>query len=119
MPIVVAINKIDRANADPNRVMQQLSEHDLVPEQWGGDTVMIEVSALQNLGIDDLLANLLVVAEVEDLRAQPDGRGAGRRCSSRTSTWAGARWPPCSSSGARSRSATRWWPARPGAGSGR
>jgi translation initiation factor IF-2 len=77
VPIVVAINKIDRANADPNRVMQQLSERDLIPEQWGGDTVMIEVSALQSLGIDDLLANLLVVAEVEDLRAAPEGRGAG------------------------------------------
>jgi translation initiation factor IF-2 len=77
VPIVVAINKIDRANADPNRVMQQLSEHGLVPEQWGGDTVMVEVSALQNLGVDDLLANLLVVAEVEDLRALPDGRASG------------------------------------------
>jgi translation initiation factor IF-2 len=77
VPIVVAINKIDRANADPTRVMQQLSEHDLIPEQWGGDTVMTEVSALQSFGIDDLLANLAVVAEVEDLRAKPDGRGAG------------------------------------------
>jgi translation initiation factor IF-2 len=77
VPIVVAINKIDRANADPNRVMQQLSEQGLVPEQWGGDTVMVEVSALQNLGIDDLLANLLVVAEVEDLRAFPDSRAGG------------------------------------------
>jgi translation initiation factor IF-2 len=77
VPIVVAINKIDRANADPNRVMQQLSEHGLVPEQWGGDTVMVEVSALQNLGVDDLLANLLVVAELEDLRALPDGRAGG------------------------------------------
>jgi translation initiation factor IF-2 len=76
-PIVVAINKVDREQADPNRVMQQLSEHGLIPEQWGGDTVMVEVSALQNLGIDDLLANLLVVAEVEDLRAAPDGRAAG------------------------------------------
>jgi translation initiation factor IF-2 len=76
-PMVVAINKIDREQADPNRVMQQLSEQGLIPEQWGGDTVMVEVSALQNLGIDDLLANLLVVAEVEDLRAAPDGRAAG------------------------------------------
>ena len=57
VPIVVAINKIDRENADPNRVMQQLSEHGLVPEAWGGDTIMVEVSALQNLGIDDLLEN--------------------------------------------------------------
>jgi translation initiation factor IF-2 len=77
VPIVVAINKIDRDNADPNRVMQQLSEHGLVPESWGGDTVMIEVSALQNLGVDDLLENVLVIAELEDLRAAPDGRARG------------------------------------------
>ena len=77
VPMVVAINKIDRAEADPNRVMQQLSERGLIPEAWGGDTVMVEVSALQNLGVDDLLANLLVVSEVEDLRATPDGRAAG------------------------------------------
>ncbi len=77
VPIVVAINKIDRADADPNRVMQQLSEHGLVPEQWGGDTIMVELSALQNLGIDDLLENLLVVAEIEDIRSDPKGRSAG------------------------------------------
>jgi translation initiation factor IF-2 len=77
VPIVVAINKIDRENADPNRVLQQLSEHDLVPESWGGDTVTVEVSALQNIGIDDLLDNLLVVAEVEDLEATSSGRARG------------------------------------------
>ncbi|MCC5950583.1 MAG: translation initiation factor IF-2 [Acidimicrobiia bacterium] len=77
VPIVVAINKVDRENADPNRVKQQLSEAGLVPEDWGGDTVMVEVSALQNLGIDDLLDNLLVVAELEDLRATPEGRARG------------------------------------------
>jgi translation initiation factor IF-2 len=77
VPIVVAINKIDRDNADPNRVMQQLSEQDLVPETWGGDTVMVPVSALQGDGIDDLLENLLVVAELEDLRAATDGRARG------------------------------------------
>ena len=77
VPIVVAVNKIDRNNADPNRAMQQLSEHELVPEQWGGDTIMVEVSALQNLGIDDLLEQLAVVAEVEDLRADSEGRARG------------------------------------------
>jgi translation initiation factor IF-2 len=77
VPIVVAINKIDRENADPNRVMQQLSEHGLVPEAWGGDTVMVEVSALAGIGIDELLENLLVVAELEDLRATPEGRARG------------------------------------------
>jgi translation initiation factor IF-2 len=77
VPIVVAINKIDRENADPNRVRQQLSEQGLVPEEWGGDTIMVEVSALQNLGIDDLLEQLLVVAELEELVANPEGRSRG------------------------------------------
>ena len=57
--------------------MQQLSELGLVPERWGGDTIMVEVSALQNLGIDDLLEQLMVVAEVEELRANPEGRTRG------------------------------------------
>ncbi len=77
VPIVVAINKIDRAEADPNRVMQQLSERGLIPEAWGGDTIMVEVSALQNFGVDDLLEHLLVVSEVEDLRADNTGRATG------------------------------------------
>ncbi|HLU41651.1 MAG TPA: translation initiation factor IF-2, partial [Microthrixaceae bacterium] len=77
VPIVVAINKIDRENADPNRVMQQLTEHDLVPEEWGGDTIVCPISALDGTGIDELLENLLIVAEVEDLRANPEGRAKG------------------------------------------
>ena len=95
VPIVVAINKIDRENADPNRVMQQLSEHGLVPEAWGGDTVMVEVSALQGLGIDDLLENLLVLAELEDLRATPDGRARRRRArgQARHRPWPGGHRP--------------------------
>lgn len=77
VPIVVAINKIDRESADPQRVMSQLAERELVPEAWGGDTIMVEVSALQNLGIDDLLEQLLVVADIEELAANPDGRAKG------------------------------------------
>ncbi|MDQ4132777.1 MAG: translation initiation factor IF-2, partial [Actinomycetota bacterium] len=77
VPIVVAINKVDRENADPTRVRQGLSEQGLVPEEWGGDTIMVEVSALQDQGIDDLLEQLLVVAEVEDLQANPEGRARG------------------------------------------
>ena len=77
VPIIVAINKIDRDNADPNRVMQQLSEQGLVPESWGGDTIMVEISALQNLGIDDLLEQVLLVAELEELEANPEGRARG------------------------------------------
>jgi translation initiation factor IF-2 len=76
-PIVVAINKIDREQAQPDRVKQQLSEQGLIPQDWGGDTEMIPVSALTGDGVDDLLETLLLVADVEDLRASPDGRAAG------------------------------------------
>jgi translation initiation factor IF-2 len=71
IPIIVAVNKIDKADADPERVMTQLSEHGLVPEAWGGDTVMVEVSALQKLGIDDLLEMILLVTELQELQADP------------------------------------------------
>ena len=77
VPIIVAMNKIDRDNADPEKVLSQLAEHALVPEAWGGETIVVEVSALKNLGVDDLLDNLNVVAELEDLRADPDGRSQG------------------------------------------
>ena len=77
VPIVVALNKIDRENADPTRVMTQLSERGLTPEEWSGDTVMVPVSALTGEGVDELIENLLVVAEVEDLRANPTGRAQG------------------------------------------
>ncbi|MGI9023212.1 MAG: translation initiation factor IF-2, partial [Acidimicrobiales bacterium] len=77
VPIVVAINKVDRDNADPTRVRQQLSDEGLVPEEWGGDTIMVEVSALQNLGVDDVLSQLLVVADVEELVANPETRAQG------------------------------------------
>jgi len=76
-PIVVAINKIDREQAQPERVKQQLSEHGLIPQEWGGDVEMIPVSALTGEGVDNLLETLLLVADVEDLRANPDGRAAG------------------------------------------
>ena len=77
VPIVVAVNKIDRENADPDKVLAQLAERDLVPEDWGGDTIVCQISALQGIGIDELLENLLVVAELEDLRANPEGRAKG------------------------------------------
>jgi translation initiation factor IF-2 len=71
VPILVAINKIDRENADPDKVRRQLTEHELVPEEWGGETMMIPVSALEGLGIDDLLEAILLIADVEDLKANP------------------------------------------------
>jgi translation initiation factor IF-2 len=77
VPIVVAVNKIDKDNADVQRVLSQLAEHELVPESWGGDTIVVEMSAQQNLGVDDLLAQLVVVAELEELTANPTGRAKG------------------------------------------
>ena len=77
VPIIVAMNKIDKDNADPQRVLNQLAEQGLVPEAWGGDTIVVEMSATQELGIDDLLDQLLVVAELEELTANPEGRAKG------------------------------------------
>ena len=77
VPIIVAINKMDREAANPDRVMNGLSEHGLVPEEWGGDTVMVKISALQNDNIDALLDAIQLVAEVEELEAAPTGRAAG------------------------------------------
>lgn len=77
VPVVVAINKIDREDADPTRVLQQLSEHGLVPETWGGDTITVEVSALESLGIEDLLEQLAVLSEVLEIQADPEARVRG------------------------------------------
>ncbi len=77
VPIIVAVNKMDRPDANPERVLQQLSERSLVPEAWGGDTITVQVSALQGTGIDDLLEQITLVAEVEELRATPEGRARG------------------------------------------
>jgi len=79
VPIVVAINKIDREDANPDRVKQQLSELGLIPTDWGGDTEMVPISAREGLGIDDLLETLLLVADVQDppIAAAYDGRAAG------------------------------------------
>ncbi len=77
VPVVVAVNKIDKDDADPTRVRQQLSEHGLVPSEWGGDTEFVDLSAKAELGIDDLLDTIAVVAELEDLKANPDGPARG------------------------------------------
>ena len=70
--IIVAINKIDKEGANPDRIKQQLMEHDLVPEEWGGDVICVPVSAKQRLNIDELLENVLLVAEVKELKANPN-----------------------------------------------
>lgn len=77
VPIIVAINKIDKESANPEHVMQQLTEYGLVSEDWGGDTIMVPVSAHKKIGLDDLLENILVLAEVQDLKANPDRPAEG------------------------------------------
>ena len=77
VPIVVAINKMDLPGADPERVKRQLSENDLLVEDWGGDIISVNVSARTGEGIDDLLENLQVVAEISELKANPDKRASG------------------------------------------
>ena len=75
--IIVAINKMDKPGADPETVKQELTKYDLVPEEWGGDVMCVPVSALTHMGIDDLLEDVLLVAEVKELKANPDRRAKG------------------------------------------
>ncbi len=77
VPIIVAVNKIDKPGANPDKILQQLTEHGLVPEEWGGDTITVKVSALQGLGIDELLEYILLVADVQDLKANPKAEASG------------------------------------------
>ena len=75
--IIVAVNKIDKANANADRVLEELAKEGLQAEQWGGETIVVTLSALRNEGIDDLLSNILVVAELENYRANPNGALVG------------------------------------------
>lgn len=77
VPIIVAINKIDREGANPDHVKQQLSEHGLIAEDWGGDTIMVPVSARQHIGISELLEMVLLVAEIQELKANPNRDAQG------------------------------------------
>lgn len=75
--IIVAINKMDKEGANPDRILQQLTEHELVPEEWGGDVICVPVSAKTKMGIDKLLETILLVAEVSELKANPDRSAKG------------------------------------------
>lgn len=77
VPIVVALNKIDKPNANPDRVKQQLAEMELVPDDWGGNTMVVPVSAKQKKGIDDLLEGVLLVADSNEIKANPNGKVIG------------------------------------------
>ena len=77
IPVVVAINKMDTVGANPDSIKQQLTEYDLVPEEWGGDTIVCPISAKTGMGIDNLLENLVVLAEVQELKANPNRAAKG------------------------------------------
>ncbi|MBH9579898.1 translation initiation factor IF-2 [Staphylococcus felis] len=77
VPIIVAVNKIDKPTANPDRVMQELAEYNLIPEDWGGDTIFVPLSALSGDGIDDLLEMLVLVSEVQELKANADKAAVG------------------------------------------
>nr|WP_144933088.1 MULTISPECIES: translation initiation factor IF-2 [Paenibacillaceae] len=77
VPIIVAVNKIDKPEANPDRIKQELTEYELVPEEWGGDTIFVNVSAKQKIGLENLLEMVLLVAEVQELKANPNKRARG------------------------------------------
>ena len=77
IPLVVAINKMDTVGANPERIKQQLTEYDIVPEEWGGDTIVCPISAKTGEGIDNLLENLVILAEVQELKANPNRAAKG------------------------------------------
>ncbi len=77
VPIIVAINKMDKPEANPDKIKQQLTEHELIPEEWGGDTVIVPISAKTGMGLEDLLEMVLLTAEVQELKANPNRRAKG------------------------------------------
>jgi len=77
VPIIVAINKMDKPEANPDRIKQQLTEYELIPEEWGGDTIIVPISAKTGMGLDDLLEMVILTAEVQELKANPNRRAKG------------------------------------------
>ncbi|MBQ7144019.1 MAG: translation initiation factor IF-2, partial [Oscillospiraceae bacterium] len=77
IPMVVAVNKMDKPGANPDRIKQQLTEYDIVPEEWGGETIVCPISAKTGMGVEDLLENLVVLAEVQELKANPNRAAKG------------------------------------------
>ena len=94
IPIIVAVNKMDKPGANPDRVLTQLTEHDLVPAEWGGDTEVCRISAKMGMGIDELLETVILTAELQDLRPTPT---APPRARSSRPVWTRpvAPSPPC------------------------
>ena len=77
VPIIVAINKMDKPTANPDKIKEQLTKYDLIPEEWGGDTVIVPISAKTGMGLDDLLEMVILTAEVQELKANPNRRAKG------------------------------------------
>ena len=77
VPIIVAINKMDKPTANPDKIKEQLTKYDLIPEEWGGDTIIVPISAKTGMGLEDLLEMVLLTAEVQELKANPDRRAKG------------------------------------------
>ena len=77
VPIIVAVNKMDKPQSNMDRVKQELTSYELIPEEWGGDTIFVPISALNGMGVDDLLDNIILVAEMEDFKANPNRLGIG------------------------------------------
>ena len=83
VPIIVAINKMDKPTANPDKIKEQLTKYDLIPEEWGGDTVIVPISAKTGMGLDDLLEMVILTAEVQELKANPNRRAKGTVIESR------------------------------------
>lgn len=111
VPIIVALNKIDRPNANPDRVKQQLAEQELVPDDWGGDTTVVPVSAREKTGIEDLLTAILLVADAAEISANPQGKVMGTVIEARLDKAKGVMTTLLVQNGA-SVTATRWLPER-------
>ena len=77
VPIIVAINKMDKSTANPDKIKEQLTKYDLIPEEWGGDTIIVPISAKTGMGLDELLEMVLLTAEVQELKANPNRRAKG------------------------------------------
>ena len=77
VPIIVAINKMDKPTANPDKIKEQLTKYDLIPEEWGGDTIIVPISAKTGMGLDDLLEMVILTAEVQELKANPNRRAKG------------------------------------------
>ncbi len=90
VPIIVAVNKVDKPNSNPDRVKQELTEYGLIPEEWGGDTIFVEISALLGQNLDELLEMITLIAEVSELKASPEGRPLGSVIEARLDKSSGA-----------------------------